>query len=169
MTEQTKTDIDFAVDLNRETAMRIGKVWREIRRGAANSKLRGIIFENSEFSIDPGQFDTLERIVMNEVIRMGDLADSMHVDPSTATRAVQRLIKDDLVQRVAHEGDGRVVVIEPTDLGRRVFAAVVERRRQMVVRVMEQFEPEERLQLADMLERFSDALGKAVADISKNR
>ena len=29
MTEQTKTDIDFAVDLNRETAMRIGKVWRE--------------------------------------------------------------------------------------------------------------------------------------------
>ena len=94
MTEQTKTDIDFAVDLNRETAMRIGKVWREIRRGAANSKLRGIIFENSEFSIDPGQFDSLERIVMNEVIRMGDLADSMHVDPSTATRAVQRLIKD---------------------------------------------------------------------------
>ena len=169
MTEQTKTDIDFAVDLNRETAMRIGKVWREIRRGAANSKLRSIIFENEEFSIDPGQFDTLERIVMHETIRMGDLADSMHVDPSTATRAAQRLIKDGLVQRVTHDGDGRIVIVEPTDLGRRVFATVTERRRLMVVKVMEQFEPDERLVLADMLERFNEALGIAVTSISKNR
>jgi len=169
VTEQTKESIDFGIDLNRETANRIGKVWREIRRGAANSKLRGLIFENEEFTIDPGQFDTLEKVVMHESIRMGDLADSMHIDPSTATRAVQRLIKDGLVQKVPHGGDGRVVVIEPTDLGRRVFASVVERRRQMVVKVMEQFDAEERLVLADVLERFNDALGKAVADLSKRR
>lgn len=168
VTEQTKPSIDFGVDLNRETAGRIGKVWREIRRGAANSKLRGLIFENEEFNIDPGQFDTLERIVMHETIRMGDLADSMHIDPSTATRAVQRLIKDGLVQKVTHAGDGRVVVIEPTDMGRRVFASVVERRKLMVVKVMEQFDADERLVLADMLERFNDALAKAVADLSKH-
>ena len=168
MTEQTKPSIDFGVDLNRETANRIGKVWREIRRGAANSKLRSLIFENEEFTIDPGQFDTLERIVMHQTIRMGDLADSMHIDPSTATRAVQRLIKDGLVQKVTHAGDGRVVVIEPTDLGRRVFASVVERRKLMVVKVMEQFDADERLVLADMLERFNDALAKAVADLSKH-
>jgi DNA-binding MarR family transcriptional regulator len=168
VTSETKTGVDFAVDQNREIAMRIGKVWREIRRGAANSKLRGLIFENADFAIDPGQFDTLERIVMHETIRMGDLADSMHIDPSTATRAVQRLIKDGLAHRVNHEGDGRVVVIAPTDLGRRVFESVVERRKQMVVRVMEQFSADERLVLADMLERFSDALGVAVADLSKN-
>lgn len=169
MTEQTKPSIDFGVDLNRETANRIGKVWREIRRGAANSKLRSLIFENEEFTIDPGQFDTLERIVMHQTIRMGDLADSMHIDPSTATRAVQRLIKDGLVQKVTHAGDGRVVVIEPTEMGCRVFASVVEKRKQMVVRVMEQFDADERLVLADMLERFNDALGKAVADLSKRR
>ena len=169
MTEQTKPSIDFGVDLNRETANRIGKVWREIRRGAANSKLRSLIFENEEFTIDPGQFDTLERIVMHQTIRMGDLADSMHIDPSTATRAVQRLIKDGLVQKVTHDGDGRVVVIEPTEMGRRVFASVVEKRKQMVVRVMEQFDADERLVLADMLERFNDALAKAVADLSKRR
>ena len=167
VSNETKTDIDFAVEQNRETAMRIGKVWREIRRGAANNKLRGLIFENEEFNIDPGQFDTLERVVMHETIRMGDLADSMHIDPSTATRAVQRLIKDGLAQRVEHDGDGRVVVIAPTELGRRVFDSVVERRKQMVVRVMEQFSQDERLVLADMLERFSEALGVAVADLSK--
>jgi DNA-binding MarR family transcriptional regulator len=100
---------------------------------------------------------------------MGDLADAMHIDPSTATRAVQRLIKDGLAERVMHEGDGRVVVIGPTDLGRRVFESVVERRKQMVVRVMEQFDNDERLVLADMLERFNEALGIAVADMSKRR
>lgn len=169
MAKDTKTSIDFGVDLNRETANRIGKVWREIRRGAANSKLRGLIFENEDFTIDPGQFDTLERIVMHGTIRMGDLADSMSIDPSTATRAVQRLIKDGLAQRVTHDGDGRVVVIEPTELGRQVFASVVEKRKLMLVAVMEQFSAEERLVLADMLERFNDALGKAVADLSKRR
>ena len=169
MAKDTKTSIDFGVDLNRETANRIGKVWREIRRGAANSKLRGLIFENEDFTIDPGQFDTLERIVMHETIRMGDLADSMGIDPSTATRAVQRLIKDGLAQRVTHGGDGRVVVIEPTELGRQVFASVVEKRKLMLVAVMEQFSAEERLVLADMLERFNDALGKAVSDLSKRR
>ena len=169
MAKDTKTDIDFGVDLNRETAMRIGKVWREIRRGVANTKLRGLIFENDEYAIDPGQFDTLERIVMHGTIRMGDLADSMNIDPSTATRAVQRLIKDGLARRVTHDGDGRVVVVEPTDLGRKVFASVVERRKLMVITVMEQFSAEERLVLADMLERFNDALGKAVSDLSKRR
>ena len=169
MTSETKTDIDFGVDLNRETAMRIGRVWREIRRGAANNKLRGLIFENEEFTIEPGQFDTLEQIVFHGTMRMGDLADAMHIDPSTATRAVQRLIKDGLAERVDHEGDGRVVVVGPTDLGRRVFESVVERRKQMVVRVMEQFDPEEWGVLADILERFNQALGVAVADLSKRR
>ena len=169
MTSETKTDIDFGVDLNRETAMRIGRVWREIRRGAANNKLRGLIFENEEFTIEPGQFDTLEQIVFHDTMRMGDLADAMHIDPSTATRAVQRLIKDGLAERVDHEGDGRVVVVGPTDLGRRVFESVVERRKQMVVRVMEQFDREEWGVLADILERFNQALGVAVADLSKRR
>ena len=169
MTSETKTDIDFGVDLNRETAMRIGRVWREIRRGAANNKLRGLIFENEEFTIEPGQFDTLEQIVFHDTMRMGDLADAMHIDPSTATRAVQRLIKDGLAERVDHEGDGRVVVVGPTDLGRRVFESVVERRKQMVVRVMEQFDQEEWGLLADILERFNQALGVAVADLSKRR
>ena len=169
MTSETKTDIDFGVDLNRETAMRIGRVWREIRRGAANNKLRGLIFENEEFTIEPGQFDTLEQIVFHGTMRMGDLADAMHIDPSTATRAVQRLIKDGLAERVDHEGDGRVVVVGPTDLGRRVFESVVERRKQMVVRVMEQFDPEEWGVLADILERFNHALGVAVVDMSKRR
>ena len=169
MTSETKTDIDFGVDLNRETAMRIGRVWREIRRGAANNKLRGLIFETEEFSIDPGQFDPLEQIVFHGTMRMGDLADAMHIDPSTATRAVQRLIKDGLAERVDHEGDGRVVVVGPTDLGRRVFESVVERRKQMVVRVMEQFDPEEWGVLADILERFNHALGVAVVDMSKRR
>lgn len=169
MTSETKTDIDFGVDLNRETAMRIGRVWREIRRGAANNKLRGLIFENEEFTIEPGQFDTLEQIVFHDTMRMGDLADAMHIDPSTATRAVQRLIKDGLAERVDHEGDGRVVVVGPTDLGRKVFESVVERRKQMVVRVMEQFDREEWGLLADILERFNQALGVAVADLSKRR
>jgi DNA-binding MarR family transcriptional regulator len=93
----------------------------------------------------------------------------MRVDPSSATRAVQRLIKDGLVERIAHDGDARVVVVGPTDLGREVFLHVTERRRKLVLAVVEQFPEAERGTVADILERFSAAVDRAVSDLSSQQ
>lgn len=163
------TPLDLSVETNRELAGRVGVAWREIRRGAANNALRQLIFESDKHAIEPGQMDTLEKIVMNESMRMGEVADAMRVDPSTATRAVQRLIKDGLVERIAHDGDARVVVVGPTDLGREVFLHVTERRRKLVLAVVEQFPEEERGTVADILERFSAAVDRAVSDLSSQQ
>ena len=164
-----KTSVDLSVETNREIAGRLGVAWREIRRGAANNALRTLLFETEKFSIEPGQMDTLEKIVLHETMRMGELADAMKVDPSTATRAVQKLIKDGLVEKVPHGGDARVVVVGPTDLGREVFLNVVERRRRLVLLVLEQFDETERGLLADILERFSAAVDTAVTELSQHQ
>jgi DNA-binding MarR family transcriptional regulator len=162
-----KKPIDPGVESDRDLATRIAFAWRELRRGAANNAVREIIFEGDDYSIEPGQFDTLEQLVLHGSISMGDLADALRVDPSTATRAIQRLIKDGLAEKVSHDGDGRVVFVAPSERGRMIHTRVVDQRRTLVFAIVEQFEPEERELIAASLERFGKALDVAVADLSR--
>jgi DNA-binding MarR family transcriptional regulator len=106
--------------------------------------------------------DALELLVAVESCRMGDLAEYLRIDPSTATRAVQRLIKDNLAERVQHPGDGRVVTIAATERGRRIHGEVNDRRRAILFAVMNDFEPDERFALADLMERFTLSVDAAI-------
>lgn len=162
MTE-TKTPVDYQIEAQRDLATRIARAWREIRRGFANNALRELIFEGEEYSIEAGQFDTLEQLVRHESIRMGDLADVLRIDPSTATRAVQRLIKDGLAQKVSHEGDGRAVYVAPTQRGHDLFLWVVARRRDVVMNVVSELSDDRREEVAAALEEFAGALETVVS------
>ena len=157
------TPIDLQVEANRELVGRIGRTWRELRRGYANNAIREILFESDGYSIEPGQFDTLEQLVLHESIRMGDLADMLRIDPSTATRAVQRLIKDGLAERVSHGGDGRIVFVGPTERGREVYHHVVEQRRVLLTAVLGELGEDRIGEIASALEDFSQAVDTAVA------
>jgi DNA-binding MarR family transcriptional regulator len=151
---------------NLEMAGRIGRAWREIRRGAAASALKETVYgpcATHDVSIEPGQMDALDLLVTVESCRMSDLAEYLRIDPSTATRAAQRLIKDNLATKVHHEGDGRVVEIAATEHGREVHAIVAERRRAVILGIMERFSKDERTQLADILERFVVATDTVVS------
>jgi DNA-binding MarR family transcriptional regulator len=106
--------------------------------------------------------DALELLVAVDSCRMGDLAEYLRIDPSTATRAVQRLIKDNLAERVQHPGDGRVVTIAATERGRRIHGEVNDRRRAILFAVMNDFEPDERFALADLMERFTLSVDAAI-------
>jgi DNA-binding MarR family transcriptional regulator len=158
----TKEQADLANDVDLEVAGRIGRSWREIRRGATASNARDAIYGIGGSAIEPGQMDALDLLVTVESCRMSELAEHLRIDRSTATRAVQRLVKDNLAEHVDHAGDGRVVAIAATDRGRRIHGEVAERRRNIMFGVMNQFEAEERLALAELLERFTAAIDDAV-------
>lgn len=152
---------------NLEMAGRIGRAWREIRRGASAGTLREAVYgspTSDDVSIEAGQMDALDLLVTVDSCRMGDLAEHLRIDPSTATRAMQRLVKDDLATRVDHEGDGRVVVVAATEKGRHVHTVVAERRRSLILSIMEQFTGAERTELAHYLERFVAATDQVVAN-----
>lgn len=158
----TKTQADPTNYVDLEVAGRIGRAWREIRRGATASQVRDAIFGIGGSAIEPGQMDALELLVTVESCRMGDLAEYLRIDPSTATRAVQRMIKDNLAERVQHPGDGRIVAIAATERGRRIHGEVNERRRAILFAVMNDFEPDERYALADLMERFTLSVDAAI-------
>ena len=164
----TKEQADLANDLDLEVAGRIGRSWREIRRGATASNARDAVYGIGGSAIEPGQMDALDLLVTVESCRMSEIAEHLRIDRSTATRAVQRLVKDNLAEHVDHAGDGRVVAIAATDRGRRIHGEVAERRRNIMFAVMNQFEAEERSALAELLERFTAAIDDAVK-VKKHR
>jgi len=149
-----------------ELSGRIGFCWKELRRGAAMGVLKDHFFGTGEQALEPGQVDTLDLLVQQEAWRMGDLADALRVDPSTATRAVQRLLNAGLAERRASPDDGRVVMVTASVEGRARHALIAARRRGAMARLLCDFDLGERRELAALLERFVAALDALAADLT---
>lgn len=102
--------------------------------------------------------DTLDLLALRPAWRMSELADALRVEPSTATRAVQRLVNAGLAERVASADDGRVVRVEITQRGRGVYETVAVRRSELLTFIVNQYGRDELPVFADMLERFVVAI-----------
>jgi DNA-binding MarR family transcriptional regulator len=152
--------VDFRNRTDREHARRIGRAWIELRRGAAASALRSYLF-GTEKALEQGQMDALDLLTRRER-PMKELAARLRVEPSTATRAVQRLEHDGLAERFTSPQDGRVVLVRITDEGRRRHDAVAERRSIAMMHILSEFDPRERAQLADLMDRLIDSIDDVV-------
>ena len=152
--------VDFRNRTDREHARRIGRAWIELRRGAAASALRSYLF-GTEKALEQGQMDALDLLTRRER-PMKELAARLRVEPSTATRAVQRLEHDGLAERFTSPQDGRVVLVRITDEGRRRHDAVAERRSIAMMHILSEFDPRERAQLADLMDRLIASIDEVV-------
>ncbi len=157
--------IDLHDAASYELAVRVGLAWREIRRGASMGTVRDYLFGQGDDALEQGQMDTLDLLDREHSWRMSELADALRVDPSTATRAVQRLISAGLATRSASDDDGRVVMVSITPEGSALHAQVDTRRAALLGHMLGAFDAAERPVLADMLERFVQAVDDFVADI----
>jgi DNA-binding MarR family transcriptional regulator len=149
-------------------AVRIGAAWRELRRGAAMSVLRPLLFGDGEDALEPGQYDTLDLLVRADAWRMSALAEALRVDPSTATRAIQRLTRLGLVERTNCTQDGRVVLVRASETGRTRHAAIVRHRRRVMEAVLAPFSDAEQAQLADLLDRMVGAMDAFADELIAN-
>ena len=151
-----RAPVDFSDPVEAELAIRIGRAWVELRRGAWTHHQRNFLFGNDE-PIEPGQLDALDVLARRDRT-MGQLAERLRIDPSSATRAVQRLVADGLAERYEAPEDGRVVMVKVSEAGRRRYAIIAERRKFAMSHLLSEFTPAERAKLADLLERFVGAL-----------
>ena len=156
--------IDFADPVDAEHAVRIGRAWIELRRGAWTQALRCYLVGDDE-PLEPGQMDALDLLVRRDRT-MKQLAERLRIDPSSATRAVQRLVADGLAQRLAAPEDGRVVMVRISKRGRARHAEVDARRSHAMSLILGAFTREERAQLADLLDRFVESLDGAVEQLT---
>ncbi len=143
---------------------RMGRAWREMRRGASTAVVRDRLFGVGTDAVEPSHMDVLDLLVQRDDWRMSELAVALRVDPSTVTRALQRMEAAGLAERhPPASGDRRAVVVTLTATGRRRQAAVAERRVQIIGEIMAQLSPDDCGRLVELLERFIDATDKYVA------
>jgi DNA-binding MarR family transcriptional regulator len=97
--------------------------------------------------------DTADRTV-------GDLAKELRVQPSTATRLCDRLVRKHLVRRVVEPSNRREVTISLSGIGRDLVRQVTLRRRREITAIMERVPAAQRSTIVEALTAFRDAAGE---------
>ena len=86
---------------------------------------------------------------------IGDIAERMLVDPSTASRFVEQQVAAGYLTRERHPDDGRRSQLVLTDAGRALLAEVTQARRQVLGEVTASWDPDDLDTLAELLSRLS--------------
>ncbi|HUI04302.1 MAG TPA: MarR family transcriptional regulator [Acidimicrobiales bacterium] len=107
------------------------------------------------------QYRTLVVLTYEGPRRLADLAEALNVSPSTATRMCDRLVRKSLVSRTRDELDRREVKLTITPAGRKIVAAVIERRRAEVRDMLQAIPVPLRRQLVNSLQLLAAAADEA--------
>ncbi|MHA6259390.1 MarR family winged helix-turn-helix transcriptional regulator [Sporosarcina sp. CAU 1771] len=130
----------------------IARLEKELRHISAIIKQQGRrILKN--YTITPPQFIALQWLFEHGDMTIGDLSNRMFLAFSTTTDLVDRMEKNNLVQRIRDEQDRRVVRIHLLKEGERVIEEVIDKRRDYLDTVLSDFDQEE-------IKKFSFLLSK---------
>ena len=90
-----------------------------------------------------------------------DLAEALGVNPSSATRLLDRLSRGGLIRRTRLRADRRAVRVALSPAGRELVAEVTQRRRQEVERLLEALPAEQHQLVVTALHAIAEAAGEA--------
>lgn len=89
--------------------------------------------------------------------KVGDLAHELRIQPSTATRLCDRLVRKGLVRRSVDPVDRREVTISLSTKGRAIVHEVTARRRREIASIMKKVPAAQRSMIVAALTAFRDA------------
>ncbi|PYZ99117.1 MarR family transcriptional regulator [Alteribacter lacisalsi] len=103
----------------------------------------------NEFPITPPQFVALQWLHEYGDMTIGELSSKMYLACSTTTDLIDRMEKNELVERVKDTNDRRVVRIHLLDKGAEIIKEVITRRQAYLQGILGDFSPED----VDFLDR----------------
>ncbi|QIX27337.1 MarR family transcriptional regulator [Nocardioides sp. JQ2195] len=92
--------------------------------------------------------------------RLGAIAQTFRLDPSTITRQVQTVVRLGLAEKSVDENDRRASLLELTELGAAAVAEARDHRREMLDRLLAAWTPDERAEFLRSLQRFNATVEK---------
>ena len=122
-------------------------------------KVRERFAAQSGVTMERAAYGMLARLHELGPQRLSDLAASVGVDISTASRQVCRLESEGLISRKEDPGDKRVSVLSLTRGGRAALAKMRAARREMLATLLSAWSMDERRRLARLLGRLANDLG----------
>ena len=108
----------------------------------------------SNYTITPPQFIALQWLHELGDMTIGDLSTKMYLAFSTTTDLVDRMEKNDLVQRIRDDQDRRVVRIHLLPEGERVIEEVISKRQHYLSEILVEYTQDEVTQLLSNLKKL---------------
>ncbi|MRI65331.1 MarR family winged helix-turn-helix transcriptional regulator [Gracilibacillus thailandensis] len=136
-------------DLGKE-AEQIADIERELRflSGIIKQKGREIL---NNYPITTPQFIALQFLLEQGDLTLGELSKKINLAFSTTTDLVDRMEKNDIVERVKDTKDRRVVRIHLLEKGRKIIQEVIEKRQKYLGEVLSNVKEEDMEQLSRLL------------------
>lgn len=143
---------------------RIGRAWREIRRGAAASRIKDLFYGDTgaDDGLDLAIADALSVLAQQGSMRMGEMAEALRITPASATRAVTCLADKGYAERVKATDDQRSILVTATPAGLDRYASMSARVAAGLDEILSEFDDDEKEQLAHLLERFTESVDRYV-------
>ncbi len=108
------------------------------------------------WDITPAHLRALRALRRHGTMRLSELSDHLHIAPRSTTEVVDALEARDLVRRRADPGDRRATLVEVTEHGTDVLAAIRDTRGTEAGRVFGRLSPPDRAELARILALLRD-------------
>ena len=89
---------------------------------------------------------------------IGELGEKMYLAYSTATDLIDRMERNELVQRVRDSNDRRVVRLQILPKGEKLVDEVIARRKQYLAGILVEVNEEDRIHLVDALKRLDEIM-----------
>jgi DNA-binding MarR family transcriptional regulator len=137
----------------------VANVEKELRyiAGIIRQKGRELL---SDYTITPPQFIALQWLFEDGDMTIGDLSAKMFLACSTTTDLIDRMEKNNLVERIKDTNDRRVVRIHLLDEGKRIIDEVIKKRQQYLQEVLTNFSTDEIQVLQDNLTKLHHEMRK---------
>jgi DNA-binding MarR family transcriptional regulator len=139
--------------------IKVAHIEKTIRMIADIVKQKGREILN-EFPITPPQFIALQWLHEFGDMTIGELSSKMYLACSTTTDLVDRMEKNDLVERVKDTNDRRVVRIHLLDKGTKIIREVINQRQAYLQNILEDFSKEDVDFLENSLSHLFDEMKK---------
>lgn len=110
------------------------------------------------------QFRALVILATQGGQRLAELAQALGVDPSTATRMCDRLVRKELVHRRRTNDDRRGVRISLAPAGRELVDQVTQRRRAEIAEILARLDADRCEQVLSAMDAFAQAAGEPPPD-----
>lgn len=107
-----------------------------------------------EIKLQRGQFIFLTRICENPGINLIELSNCLKVDKTTTTKAVQKLIRENYVQREKNDEDKREWRLYPSARALEVYSMIIQEENRNIELCFSGFSPEEKDKAYQLLRRM---------------
>jgi DNA-binding MarR family transcriptional regulator len=136
----------------------LSRCWRELGTILASRRLLASLHPELAAKLTPSKLRALDFLAAHGALRVGELADRLAVDDTTATRLVDRLEELGVAERRSEPGDRRATVVGLTPAGEELVAGVASQRQRFFREVLGALEPAERAELVRLTEKAASAL-----------